>query len=303
MNNLVSKFDNLEIRDVKTVENLFNGIMSSFLDESSQLPVQIQAALAIQAFIINDAFKNSLDNYVLKLMERLMELSNKFDSDILPAVMQELVESFPDKLEPFADQLMEQLCIKLTSLLKSIGEMSNSLEDYDDFDNMANDKTSTALGILNTMITILLYFENSVDIISKLEVYYSQVIKLIFEDKIEDFYAEAGELIENTLFLTRKVSPLMWSLLPQFVQCLLNDEDITLYLEDSLPALKNYLIFGASTIQENVHVQELYYRIILNVFEMDFDEGDVGFSDLVHISDLATTFVLSLNSSDRKSVV
>lgn len=297
VNNLVSKFDNLEIRDVKTVENLFNGIMSSFLDESSQLPVQIQAALAIQAFIINDAFKNSLDNYVLKLMERLMELSNKFDSDILPAVMQELVESFPDKLEPFADQLMEQLCIKLTSLLKSIGEMSNSLEDYDDFDNMANDKTSTALGILNTMITILLYFENSVDIISKLEVYYSQVIKLIFEDKIEDFYAEAGELIENTLFLTRKVSPLMWSLLPQFVQCLLNDEDITLYLEDSLPALKNYLIFGASTIQENVHVQELYYRIILNVFEMDFDEGDVGFSDLVHISDLATTFVLSLNSS------
>lgn len=296
--NLLSKFDSLDIKQPATTENLFKGIISCFLNDSNGLPIQIQAALSIQSFIINEDFKKLLESLILQLMEKLMDLSNKFDSDILPAVMQELVESFPEKLEPFADQLMEQLSLKLITLLKSINEISNStnFDDFDDIENVSNDKTSAALGILNTMITILLYFENSTEIIGKLEVYYSQVIKIIFDDKIEDFYAEAGELIENTLFLTRSVSPIMWSLLKDFIGSLLNDDDITLYLEDSLPALKNYLIYGSETVQQNVELQELYFQIILSVFQMDFDEGDVGFTDLINISDLTTTFVLSLNS-------
>lgn len=295
--NLVSKFDNFDIKQPVTIENLFNGIISCFLN-SNNLPIQIQAALAIQSFIIDENFKKMLQDLILQLMEKLMDLSNQFDSDILPAVMQELVESFPEKLEPFADQLMEQLSMKLITLLTSINEIANSnVEDLDDLENIASDKTSAALGILNTMITILLYFENSTEIIDKLEVSYSKVIKLIFNERIEDFYAEAGELIENTLFLTRKVSPIMWSLLNDFITCLFNDDDITLYLEDSLPALKNYLIYGSETIQQNVELQNLYNKIILSVFSLDLEEEDIGFNDIDTISDLCTTFILSLNSN------
>lgn len=294
--NLVSKFDTLDIKDSITTENLFKGIISCFSNNENGLPVQIEAALAIQSFINLDDFKKLLENLILPTMEKLMELSNNFDSDILPAVMQELVESFPEKLEPFAEQLMEQLCLKLTSLLRSIGEMYNaSIDDYDD-ESAANDKTSTALGILNTMITILLYFENSTEIIGKLEVHYSKVIKLIFNDKIEDFYAEAGELIENTLFLTRSVSPIMWSLFGDFISCLMDDEDITLYLEDALPSLKNYLIYGGQIIKENAEIQESFFKLIMCVFQMDFEESDnFGTNDLIYVGDLSTNFVLALD--------
>lgn len=294
--NLVSKFDTLDIKEDVTTENLFKGIISCFSNNENGLPVQIEAALAIQSFINLEDFKKLLENLILPTMEKLMELSNKFDSDILPAVMQELVESFPEKLEPFAEQLMEQLCLKLMSLLKSIGGMYNAnIDDFDD-ESAANDKTSTALGILNTMITILLYFENSTEIIGKLEVHYSKVIKLIFNDKIEDFYAEAGELIENTLFLTRSVSPIMWSLFGDFILCLLDDEDITLYLEDALPSLKNYLIYGGQTIKENVEIQESFFKLILCVFQMEFDESDnFGTNDLIYVGDLSTTFILALD--------
>lgn len=303
--NVVSKFDNLDIQNPQTIENLYNGIISNFLVESNNehLPIQIQAALAIQTFIVNESFKSSLEPIILPLMEKLMELSNKFDSEVLPAVMQEIVESFPQKLEPFAEQLMEQLCMKLHSLLLSISDASNAdFEDYDELENATSEKSSTALGIVSTMITILLYFENSTEIIGKLEIHYAKAIKTIFELKIEDFYAEAAELIENTLFLTRSVSPLMWSLFPDFVAGLLEDGDITLYLEDSLAALKNYLIYGFETVQNNVEIQQLYMRLILNVFEMDIQESDIGFSDVLHASDLATTFVLSLNSSANPEI-
>lgn len=309
--NLISKFDSLDLKNFETINNIFNGIINNFLNnENNHLPIEIQSALSIQTFIVNEEFKKLISGYVLKLMEKLMNLSNKFDSDILPSVMQELVESFPEQLEPFAEQLMEQLSLKLITLLNSINEITNNVNsnedyDYDEFENLTSDKTSTALGILNTMITILLYFENSTEIIDKLEIYYSKVIKIIFDNKIEDFYAEAGELIENTLFLTRKVSPIMWSLLNNFINTLLNDEDITLYLEDSLPALKNYLIYGGEIFQNNNEIQELFFKIILTVFQMgdnsneedEFDDDIIGFSDIGNICDLTTTFILSLNNS------
>lgn len=297
--NVVSKFDNLDFKSVETIQNLYNGIISNFLVDCTNetLPIQLQAAVAIQTFVINETFKSSLEPIILPLMEKLMELSNKFDSEVLPAVMQEIVESFPQKLEPFAEQLMEQLCLKLHTLLLSIADASNAgYDDYEDFENSTSDKSSTALGIVSTMITILLYFENSTEIIGKLEVHYSKIIKTIFELKIEDFYAEGAELIENTLFLTRNVSQLMWSLFGDFVNSLLEDDDITLYLEDSLPALKNYLIYGSDVVQKNVDIQQLYMRLIMNVFEMDVEESDIGFSDILHASDLATTFVLALSS-------
>lgn len=300
--NLVSKFDNLEMQQDGTIQNLFKGIMQSFLDESSSLPIQVQAALAIQAFIINETFKQLASEWVLKTMEKLMDLNNKFDSEVIPAVMQELVESYPAQLEPFAEQLMEQLTMKLITLLKSINEIANSnnSDDYDELESVASEKTSTSLGILNTMITILLYFENSTEIIGKLETHYSKAIKIIFDDKIDDFYAEAGELIENTLFLTRSVSPIMWSLLKDFVDSIMSDGDITLYLEDALPALKNYLIYGGDVVKQSAEVQQLYMNLIMGVFNMaeeDEDEDMVGFTDIGHISDLATTFVLSLDSN------
>lgn len=296
--NLVSKFDSLAFSQPITTQNLFKGIISCFSNDEYGLPVQIQAALAIQSFIGLDEFKTLLEQVILPTMEKLMDLSNKFDSDILPAVMQELVESFPDKLEPFAEELMSQLSLKVISLLKAVGEIYNMTADDYDEGSATDDKVSTALGMLNTMITILLYFENSAEVIGKLEVHYSKVISIIFTEKIEDFYGEASELIENTLFLTRSVSPIMWSLFGDFISCLLDDEDITLYLEDSLPALKNYLIYGSQVVKENHEIQESFMKLILCVFQMDLDENDdFGASDLIHVGDLSATFVLALDSN------
>lgn len=293
--NLISKFDSLNFTNSNSMNLLYNGIISCFSNNNNGLPCQIQASLAIQAFIGLDEFKILLKNLLLQIMEKLMELSNKFDSDILPAVMQELVESYPSDLEPFAEQLMEQLSYKVIELLKSLNEMSNAAySEIDDYDSVATDKTSTALGILNTMITILLYFENSIEIIGKLEIYYSKVIELIFKLSIDDFYAEASELIENTLFLTRNVSPIMWNLFDNLCDSLLSDGDIILYLEDSLPALKNYLIYGNETIKNSINIQDKFYKLIITTFELDTDEdASSGFNDLVYASDLATTFILS----------
>lgn len=309
--NVSSKFDDLEYKDPNYIQIIFTGVMSCF-SEIDQLPVQIEAALALQSFLKFDEFKYSLSGIIVPTMEQLLELSNKFDSDIIPMVMQECVESFSDQLEPFAENLMAKLSEQVLRLLEEIRDASN--QDIDDFNggyDDLSDKQTAILGIINTMITVLLYFEKSSDAIGNLEPYYSPVIQYIFGHYIDDFYAEASELIENTLFLTRKVSTNMWRLFGSFVQMLIK-EDTTLFLEDALPALKNYLVYGSEMIKSNEEIQTMMVRLIMKILvvspdsegnDNDDDEEEIGSNDICQMSELATYFILSLDQKSASKYV
>lgn len=298
--NISSKFDDLEYNDQSYINILFQGVMSCFTEK--ELPVQMEAALAIQAFLKFDDFKVALGTVIVPTMEQLLELSNKIDSDVIPMVMQELVESYSDQLEPFAENLMAKLSEQVLRLLSEMHEASNvDVDDFDPNDDFS-DKQTAVLGIINTMITVLLYFEKAADAIGNLEPYYSPVIDFIFKSGIDDFYAEAAELIENTLFLTRRVSQNMWTLFANFIQMLINEET-TLFLEDSLPAFKNYLVYGSDMIKSNSEVQNAISQVILKVYGMDPEEDELGCNDICQASDLATNFILALDPSSASNFI
>lgn len=305
--NVSSKFDDLEYKDPNYIQIIFQGVMACF-SEVDQLPVQIEAALALQSFLKFEEFKLSLSAIIVPTMEQLLELSNKFDSDIIPMVMQECVESFSDQLEPFAENLMAKLSEQVLRLLEEMRDASN--QDVDDFSNGyddLSDKQTAILGIINTMITVLLYFEKSSEAIGNLEPYYSPVIQYIFDHCIDDFYAEASELIENTLFLTRKVSTNMWRLFGSFIQMLIK-EDTTLFLEDALPALKNYLVYGSEMIKSNEEIQTIMVRLIMKILmfkpdDDDDDDDEIGSNDICQISELGTYFILSLDQKSASKYV
>lgn len=307
--NVSSKFDELDIKDPNYIQSVFNGVMQCF-QERDQLPVQIEASLALQSFLKFDEFKYLLSGIIVPTMEQLLELSNKFDSDMIPMVMQECVESFSDQLEPFAENLMAKLSEQVLRLLEEMNDGSNQNVDdfvsngYDDL----SDKQTAILGIVNTMITVLLYFEKSSEAIVNLEPYYSPVIQYIFERQVDDFYGEASELIENTLFLTRKVSDNMWRLFESFVKMLIND-DTTLFLEDSLPALKNYLVYGKEVIKTNENVQNIMIQLIMKILSIKdstneyYEDEEIGSTDICQMSELATYFILALDQTSTKKFV
>ncbi|GMF02166.1 unnamed protein product [[Candida] boidinii] len=212
-------------------------------NETDFLPVQLEGALAIQSFMSFDQFKEALGAIIVDTMEKLLNLSNKIDTDAISGVIQECVENYSEQLQPFGTHLMSKLSEQLLRILTELKEASNSDPDnYTDDIGDFSEKHSAAMGVFNTMVTVLLYFENSVEIISKLEEYYVPVLNFALQNRLDDFYAEISELIENTTFLTRSVSPAMWSLFPSLMDNLING-DVTIYLDDCIAALKNYLIY------------------------------------------------------------
>lgn len=120
--------------------------------------------------MIRDEFKLVLSNVILPTMTKLLDLSNEIDSDAISVVMQDCVENFSAQLQPFGVDLMSKLVQQFMKLAQEIHEASQV--DVDDFDGNFDDqgdKVMAALGFINTMITVLLSFENSREICIKLE--------------------------------------------------------------------------------------------------------------------------------------
>ena len=190
--------------------------------------------------MVKDEFKQVLSNIVLPTMSKLLDLSNEIDNDAISVVMQDCVENFSEQLQPFGVDLMGKLVQQFLKLAHEINEASQA--DVDDFDGNYDDqgdKAMAALGFINTMITVLLSFENSREICIKLEELFSQAINYVLVNKLDEFFAEVGELMENSTFLLRTVTPVMWDNF-KLLYNTFEEGTALMYFEELLACLKNF---------------------------------------------------------------
>ncbi|PIS50668.1 hypothetical protein CJI97_004195 [Candidozyma auris] len=291
-----SKFDDLPFKDPQTFQVLFHGILKPFTSDATDvhLAVMLESALAIQAFMHIPKFKETLSQMILPTMSKLLELTKELDNEAISMVMQECVENFSEQLQPFGVDLMQNLVNQFMRLAVEVNDAANV--DVDDFDgdyNDSADKIMAAIGLLNTMITISLSFENSKEVCIRLEETFSPVIEYVLTNDLDDFLAEVGELIENSIFLLRSVSPTMWRHFVHLARSF--DEGIALmYTEELSQCLRNYMVFGSQDIAENPEIASKLLSIINVIVSGD---EDVSYNDIVLALELAQTFVLSLHGN------
>lgn len=292
-----SKFADLPFENSQTLSTLFHGILKSFTSEGSDasLPVMLQSALGIQAFIHNSQFKQILSSIILPTMSKLLELSNEIDNDAVSMVMQECVENFSEQLQPFGVELMNNLVQQFMRVAVEVNDAANvGVEEIESDYVDLSDKIMAAVGLLNTMITVLLSFENSKEICMKLEETFSPVIDYVFTNELDDFLAEVAELIENSIFLLRAVSPLMWRHFAQLSNSFFEGIAV-MYIEELSQCLKNYMVFGAEDLAHN---QENVSKMMQMIgFILEADDGNADYNDMVTACDLAQTLVLSLQNN------
>ncbi|PVH13582.1 uncharacterized protein CXQ87_001690 [Candidozyma duobushaemuli] len=291
-----SKFADLNFTDAEMLSALFHGILKPFSSDAGDvnLAVMLESALAIQAYMYIPKFRNVLSQLILPTMSKLLELTKEIDNDAISMVMQECVENFSEQLQPFGVELMQNLVNQFMRLAVEVNDAANVDVDEFDGDYMdSSDKIMAAIGLLNTMITVLLSFENSKEICIRLEETFSPVIEYVLANNLDDFLAEIGELIENSIFLLRSVSPVMWNHFGLLVKSF--DEGIALmYTEELFQCLRNYMVFGPQDIAENPEIAGHLLNIISIIIS---GEEDMSYNDIVLALDLAQTFVLSLQGN------
>ena len=152
---------------------------------------QVEAAIALQMMLSSqgDDTKVFVEPRIREITLELLKIIRETENDDLTTVMQKIVCSYTEQLIPVAVDMCKHL----------VETFAQVLEGSDN-----DEKAITAMGLLNTMETILTVMEDHVELHTQLEPVVLQAVHHIFTNSIMEFYEEAFSLTYD--LTTTKVS-------------------------------------------------------------------------------------------------
>ncbi|KAK4143566.1 armadillo-type protein [Dichotomopilus funicola] len=291
----VEKFEQLDFKDQNNLLSIYRHILDRMADP--KLPVRVTAALALQPLIRHDVIRTSMQTSIPTIMQQLLKLANEADIDALANVMEDFVEVFAAELTPFAVALSEQLRDTYLRIVRELLENSDKREDIDnEYGDFLDDKSITALGVLQTIGTLILTLESTPDILLHIESVLMPVIEITLENKLYDLYNEVFEIIDSCTFAAKQISPTMWKAF-ELVHATFKS-GAELYLEDMLPALDNFVQYGAPQLIEKPDYVEALFTMVSDLFA----DGKVNGVDRICACKLAEAMMLSLRGHINNAV-
>ena len=284
----LEKFESLDFKDPNNLIIIYRNILESMADPD--LPVRVEAALALQPLIRHDPIRAMMQQNIPQIMQQLLKLANEVDVDALANVMEDFVEVFATELTPFAVALSEQLRDTYVRIVRELIERNNAKEGEEGYGDFLDDKSITALGVLQTIGTLILTLESTPDVLAHLETILMPVITITLEHKLYDLYNEIFEIIDSCTFAAKVISPTMWQSFELIHQTFKAGAE--LYLEDMLPALENFVNYGWKTLLERPEYLEAMTDMVRTIFK----DEKVGGVDRICGCKLAEILMLNLRT-------
>lgn len=178
----VEKFEQLDFKDQDNLLIIYRNILECMADPD--LPVRVEAALALQPLIRHDVIRINMQQNIPQIMQQLLKLANEVDVDALSNVMEDFVEVFAAELTPFAVALSEQLRDTYLRIIRELLEKNEQRDEEDSYGDYLDDKSITALGVLQTIGTLILTLESTPDVLLLMESILMPVIKVTLENKL-----------------------------------------------------------------------------------------------------------------------
>ena len=282
----LGKFEQLEFKDPNNLLIIYRNILESMAD--SELPVRVEAALALQPLIRHEVIRASMQQNIPQIMQQLLKLANEVDVDALANVMEDFVEEFAAELTPFAVALSEQLRDTYLRIVRELLERHTTKDEDETYGDFLDDKSITALGVLQTIGTLILTLEATPDVLMHLETILMPVVSITLENKLYDLYNEVFEIIDSCTFSAKAVSPTMWQAFELMHKTFKAGAE--LYLEDMLPALDNFISYGTEKLIQTPAYIEALATMVSDIFH----DEKVGGMDRICGCKLAEALMLNL---------
>lgn len=290
----LEKFEALDFKDPRNLEIIYRNILDSMADTA--LPVRVEAALALQPLIRHDPIRHMMQQNIPQIMQQLLKLANEVDVDALANVMEDFVEVFATELTPFAVALSEQLRDTYVRIVRELIERNTSKGEDETYGDFLDDKSITALGVLQTIGTLILTLESTPDVLAHLETILMPVITITLNNKLYDLYNEVFEIIDSCTFAAKTITPTMWNAFELLHQTFKSGAE--LYLEDMLPALENFVNYGWKTLIDS----PAYLEAIVDMIRTIFKDEKVGGVDRICGCKLAEILMLNLRGGIDKYI-
>lgn len=227
------------------------------LIENQEMPIKVEAAIALQTLISNqEQAKMYMRPYIRPIMQELLHVVKETENDDLTNVIQKMICEYNQEVAAIAVDMTQNLAEIFMRVLQSDEYVENE------------DKTVMALGVLGTIDTILTVMEDHKEITQQLEGICLQVIGLVLQKPIIEFYEEILSLAFGLTCQT--ISPQMWQLLGVLYEVF--QHDCFDYFADMMPLLHNYVTIDTEMLLSNSKHLEVIYNMCKKVLTVDAGE-------------------------------
>ncbi|XP_008399431.1 importin-8 isoform X3 [Poecilia reticulata] len=224
------------------------------LIDDKEMPVKVEAAIALQTLVSNqEQAKMYIRPCIRQVMQELLHVVRETENDDLTNVIQKMICEYNQEMAAIAVDMTQNLAEIFTRVLQS--------EEYEENE----EKTVMALGILSTIDTILTVMEDHKEITQQLEGICLQVIGLVLQKPIIEFYEEILSLAFGLTCQT--ISPQMWQLLGVLYEVF--QHDCFDYFTDMMPLLHNYVTVDTDMLLSNPKHLEVIYSMCKKVLTLD----------------------------------
>uniref|UniRef100_A0A671QG92 Importin N-terminal domain-containing protein n=1 Tax=Sinocyclocheilus anshuiensis TaxID=1608454 RepID=A0A671QG92_9TELE len=204
-------------------------------------------------------------------------------NDDLTNVIQKMICEYSEEVTPIAVEMTQHLALTFNQVIQTGPDEEGG-----------DDKAVTAMGILNTIDTLLSVVEDHKEITQQLEGICLQVIGTVLQQHVLEFYEEILSLAHS--LTCQQVSPQMWQLLPLVYEVF--QQDGFDYFTDMMPLLHNYITVDTDTLLSDPKYLEIIYSMCKKILS-----GDPGEDPECHGAKLLEVIILQCKGRGIDQVV
>uniref|UniRef100_A0A8C3VD14 Importin 7 n=1 Tax=Catharus ustulatus TaxID=91951 RepID=A0A8C3VD14_CATUS len=146
------------------------------LIDDREMPVKVEAAIALQVLISNqEKAKEYITPFIRPVMQALLHIIRETENDDLTNVIQKMICEYSEEVTPIAVEMTQHLAMTFNQVIQTGPDEEGS-----------DDKAVTAMGILNTIDTLLSVVEDHKEITQQLEGICLQVIGTVLQQHVLD---------------------------------------------------------------------------------------------------------------------
>uniref|UniRef100_A0A3Q3WVI6 Importin N-terminal domain-containing protein n=1 Tax=Mola mola TaxID=94237 RepID=A0A3Q3WVI6_MOLML len=254
------------------------------LINDNEMPVKVEAAIALQVLISNqEKAKEYITPFIRPVMQALLHIVRETENDDLTNVIQKMICEYSEEVTPIAVEMTQHLAMTFNQVIQTGPDEEGG-----------DDKAVTAMGILNTIDTLLSVVEDHKEITQQLEGICLQVIGTVLQQHVLEFYEEILSLAHS--LTCQQVSPQMWQLLPLVYEVF--QQDGFDYFTDMMPLLHNYVTVDTDTLLSDTKYLEIIYNMCKKVLT-----GDPGEDPECHAAKLLEVIILQCKGRGIDQVV
>lgn len=247
----ISIFTSYSYKDKNILGEIFQGIIRCFQIED-QFPIQVTAVDALCTLVSDDSVADHIADQAPQLMGTLLDMSKRFESEVLTTVMEAFVDRFAKNLEPYATQLASNL---VEQFLKIANELCEPSSEFN------TEKEYQAAGHLNTLGTLVRAMNHSPAVANSLEDSIQEAVRFVLENAQISFLSEVMEIIEFIILFGKQVSPIMWGLFKECIDAF--DTYAFEYFDVFVPFFQR--VINSGFVDNNLTLESPYVQSLLKV--------------------------------------